>query len=135
MEETQHFAAKAATFAKAPVRRALDRMRFQNAGLKTQLEQNRMAAAIHEVCTLHTRRTLSATVYHQVCTPSTAFLQPLPLLPPLRRSAPSTPTAPTAPTTPSAPAAPAALSVPSAEAEPDAARRSEATVRRCGHQV
>ena len=39
--ETQHFAAKAAGLAKAPVLRALSKMRFQNAGLKTQLEQNR----------------------------------------------------------------------------------------------
>ena len=41
MAETQHFAAKAAGLAKAPVLRALSKMRFQNAGLKTQLEQNR----------------------------------------------------------------------------------------------
>ena len=41
VEETQHFAAKSAGLAKAPVLRALSKLRFQNAGLKTQLEQNR----------------------------------------------------------------------------------------------
>ena len=44
VEETQHFAAKSAGLAKAPVLRALSKLRFQNAGLKTQLEQNRIGA-------------------------------------------------------------------------------------------
>ena len=42
--ETQHFAARSADLAKAPVLRALSKIRFQNAGLKTQLEQNRIGA-------------------------------------------------------------------------------------------
>ena len=44
MAEAQQFAARAAGSAKAPVLRALSNMRFQNAGLRTQLEKNRVGA-------------------------------------------------------------------------------------------
>ena len=42
--EAQQFAARAVGSAKAPVLRALSNMRFQNAGLRTQLEKNRVGA-------------------------------------------------------------------------------------------
>ena len=44
MEETKHFAHEAAEAAHLRAQAGLDRARFQNATLRVQLEQNRIAA-------------------------------------------------------------------------------------------